>query len=64
VRPNPAGSTSRCRSQCDRRRAEDPVLSDLLVIELPTEEKAEGVRELLLAMQKEYLIELVMPSSR
>jgi len=33
-------------------------LSDLLVIELPTEEKAEGVRELLLAMQKEYLIEL------
>ena len=33
-------------------------MSDLLVIELPTEEKAEGVRELLLAMQKEYLIEL------
>jgi len=37
---------------------EDPVLSDLLVIEFPTEEKAEGVREILLAMQKEYLIEL------
>jgi uncharacterized membrane protein len=33
-------------------------LSDLLVIEFPSEEKAEGVRELLLAMQKEYLIEL------
>jgi uncharacterized membrane protein len=33
-------------------------LSDLLVIEFPSEEKAEGVREMLLAMQKEYLIEL------
>jgi uncharacterized membrane protein len=33
-------------------------LSDLLVIEFPSEEKAEGVRELLLAMQQEYLIEL------
>jgi uncharacterized membrane protein len=33
-------------------------LSDLLVIEFPTETKAEGVREMLLAMQKEYLIEL------
>jgi uncharacterized membrane protein len=33
-------------------------LSDLLVIEFPTEEKAEGVREMLLAMQQEYLIEL------
>jgi uncharacterized membrane protein len=33
-------------------------LSDLLLIEFPTEEKAEGVREMLLAMQKEYLIEL------
>jgi uncharacterized membrane protein len=37
---------------------EDPVLSDLLVIEFPSEAKAEGVREMLLAMQKEYLIEL------
>jgi uncharacterized membrane protein len=37
---------------------EDPALSDLLLIEFPTEEKAEGVREMLLAMQKEYLIEL------
>jgi uncharacterized membrane protein len=37
---------------------EDPALSDLLVIEFPSEEKAEGVREMLLAMQKEYLIEL------
>jgi uncharacterized membrane protein len=37
---------------------EDPSLSDLLVIEFPSEEKAEGVREMLLAMQKEYLIEL------
>ena len=33
-------------------------MSDLLVIEFPTEEKAEGMREILLAMQKEYLIEL------
>jgi uncharacterized membrane protein len=33
-------------------------LSDLLVIEFLSEEKAEGVRETLLAMQKEYLIEL------
>ena len=32
-------------------------MSDLLVIEFPSEEKAEGVREILLAMQKEYLIE-------
>jgi uncharacterized membrane protein len=38
--------------------SEDPALSDLLVIEFPSEEKAEGVREMLLAMQKEYLIEL------
>jgi uncharacterized membrane protein len=37
---------------------EYPALSDLLVIEFPSEEKAEGVREMLLAMQKEYLIEL------
>jgi len=33
-------------------------LSDLLVIEFPSEEKAEGVREMLLAMQQEYLVEL------
>ena len=33
-------------------------MSDLLVIEFPTEAKAGGVREMLLAMQKEYLIEL------
>jgi uncharacterized membrane protein len=33
-------------------------LSDLLVIEFPSEEKAEGVREMLLSMQQEYLIEL------
>ena len=32
-------------------------MSDLLVIEFPSEAKAEGVREMLLAMQKEYLIE-------
>jgi uncharacterized membrane protein len=37
---------------------EDHTLSDLLVIEFPTEAKAEGVREMLLAMQEEYLIEL------
>ena len=33
-------------------------MSDLLVIEFASEEKAEGVRELLLAMEKEYLVEL------
>ena len=33
-------------------------MSDLLVIEFPSEQRAEGVREMLLAMQKEYLIEL------
>jgi len=33
-------------------------LSDLLFIEFPSEAKAEGVREMLLAMQKEYLIKL------
>jgi len=37
---------------------EDTALSDLLVIEFPSEQRAEGVREMLLAMQKEYLIEL------
>jgi uncharacterized membrane protein len=33
-------------------------LSNLLVIEFPSETKAEGVREMLLAMHEEYLIEL------
>jgi uncharacterized membrane protein len=33
-------------------------MSDLLVIEFPTEEKADEVRQKLLAMQHEYLIEL------
>ena len=33
-------------------------MSDLLVIEFPSEAKADGVREILLAMRKEYLIEL------
>jgi uncharacterized membrane protein len=33
-------------------------MSDLVVIAFPTEAKAEEVREKLLAMQKEYLIEL------
>lgn len=33
-------------------------MSDLLVIEFPTEAKAEEVRQKLLAMQSEYLIEL------
>ena len=33
-------------------------MSDLLVIEFSSEAKAEGVREMLLAMQKEYRIEL------
>jgi uncharacterized membrane protein len=36
---------------------ENPALSDLLVIEFPSEAKAEAVREMLLAIQKEYLIE-------
>jgi hypothetical protein len=34
------------------------VMSDLVVIEFPSENKAEEVREKLLDMQKEYLIEL------
>ena len=33
-------------------------MSDLVVIVFPTEAKAEEVRQKLLAMQKEYLIEL------
>jgi uncharacterized membrane protein len=33
-------------------------MSDLLVIEFPTEANAEEVRQTLLDMQKEYLIEL------
>jgi uncharacterized membrane protein len=33
-------------------------MSDLLVIEYPTEEKADEIRQKLLAMQTEYLIEL------
>jgi uncharacterized membrane protein len=52
------GGTRLCVSQFQCSRAEDPALSDLLVIEFASEEKAEGVRETLLAMQKEYLIEL------
>jgi uncharacterized membrane protein len=35
-----------------------PQMSDLVVIAFPTEAKAEEVRQKLLAMQKEYLIEL------
>ena len=34
------------------------LMSDLVVIAFPTESKAEEVRQKLLAMQKEYLIEL------
>ena len=33
-------------------------MSDLIVVAFPTEAKAEEVRQKLLAMQKEYLIEL------
>ena len=33
-------------------------MSDQLVIKFPSAAKADGVREMLLAMQKEYLIEL------
>jgi uncharacterized membrane protein len=36
----------------------EPHMSDLVVIAFPTEAKAEEVRQKLLAMQKEYLIEL------
>jgi len=36
-------------------------MSDLIVIAFPTEAKAEEVRQKLLAMQKEYLIELGAP---
>jgi acetyl-CoA acetyltransferase len=43
---------------CEPQHPEDSPLSDLLVIEFPSEAKAEGVREMLLAMQKEYLIEV------
>ena len=34
------------------------VMSDLVVIAFPTEARTEAVRQKLLAMQKEYLIEL------
>jgi uncharacterized membrane protein len=37
---------------------EEFVMSDLVVIEFPSEAKAEEVREKLLNMQNEYLIEL------
>jgi len=36
----------------------EPKMSELVVIAFPTEAKAEEVRQKLLAMQKEYLIEL------
>ena len=35
-------------------------MSDLVVIAFPTEAKAEEVRQKLLAMQKEYLVELAL----
>ena len=39
-------------------------MSDLIVIAFPTEAKAKDVRQKLLAMQQEYLIELGMQSLR
>jgi uncharacterized membrane protein len=42
----------------DRRDKGGLQMSDLVVIAFPTETKAEEVRQKLLAMQKEYLIEL------
>src|SRR6516225_3232813 len=47
-----SGTRAYCVSQ------EDDPMSDLVVIAFPTEAKAEEVRQKLLAMQKEYLIEL------
>src|SRR5208283_3349994 len=49
-----------CRTN-EGGRAQDEecyVMSDLVVIEFPSEAKAEEVRQKLLSMQKEYLIEL------
>src|SRR6516162_6659555 len=42
----------------DKAPTENRKMSDLVVIGFPTEAKAEEVRQKLLAMQKEYLIEL------
>jgi uncharacterized membrane protein len=42
----------------DAPRQRETIMSDLVVIEFPTEAKAEEVRQKLLDMQKEYLIEL------
>ena len=39
-------------------RTKEEKMADLVVIAFPTEEKAEEVRQRLLALQKEYLIEL------
>jgi uncharacterized membrane protein len=44
--------------QHSKRRNGEQHMSDLVVIAFPTEAKAEEVRQKLLAMQKEYLIEL------
>src|SRR5208283_1276516 len=49
-----------CRTN-EGGRAQDEecyVMSDLVVIEFPSEAKAEEVRQKLLSMQREYLIEL------
>src|SRR6516165_4353056 len=58
-----AGRPSGCQQASDPvrlhpRRKGAPEMSDLVVITYPTEAKAEEVRQKLLAMQKEYLIEL------
>jgi hypothetical protein len=57
-----AGIWRNVRSQAtavrDRSVQGEPQLSDLVAIAFPTEAKAEQVRQKLLAMQKEYIIEL------
>ena len=50
------GKEQRCRAEW--RQRSPSVMSDLIVVAFPSEAKAEGVRKKLLAMQKEYLIEL------
>src|SRR6516164_9236744 len=39
-------------------RKESPVMADLIVIEFPTEAKAEEVRQKLLSMQQDYIIDI------
>src|SRR6266478_9329031 len=56
TRRSPSARTSKQNDNCNARGAE--LMSDLVVIAFPTEAKAEEVRQKLLTMQKDYLIEL------